>query len=155
MEKEKKVWGNPLIDVQQFVPQSYIASCQWRATLHCGIYGNSEYHKSSGGYWYQGMEHGTSCQNTVVTVRKDKSGNLTVTGQEVPKGSVVTYATAPDFDWGVKGVGAPSSPTSDAIGSLYSYASWNSSDINGTGDYIHLGYVASWQEYPDGTSNVS
>ena len=104
-----------------------------------------------------GAEHGTACQNTVVTVREDKNGNITITGQEVPKGSPVTYAQAPEIVWGRQGVGTSLSPQSGSNrGSLYSWARWNSNDVNGTGDYIHLGYVASWEEFPEGSnSNVS
>ncbi|MBR1596611.1 MAG: hypothetical protein IJ665_08000 [Phocaeicola sp.] len=154
METRKQNWESPVTNYQEFTAQQYISSCVWRATLHCGIYGNSSYRQGNQ-YVYLGMPHGEACQNTVVTVSEDKNGKITVTGQEVPKGSVVTYATEPELRWGERGVGAPSAPSSSERGALYSYATWNSNDINGTGNYIHLGYVASWEEYPDGTSNVS
>ena len=152
---EKKVYSRPLMLAESFKPQEYIAVCTWRATLHCGVYGNSSYLKGNQ-YFYKGMAHGEACQNTVVTVRKDKNNTITVTGQEVPKGSLVTYATEPKFTWGVQGVSAPGSPTSNEQGTIYSLAEWNSRDKNGTGDYQHIGYVASWEEYPEGSnSNVS
>ena len=154
MRNVKSNWESPVTSYQEFAPQEYVANCVWRATLHCGIYGNSNYYHN-GEYVYKGKPHGTACQNTVVTVTEDKNGRITVTGQEVPKGSLVTYATEPELRWGERGVGAPSTPSSSNRGALFSYALWNSSDINGTGDYVHLGYVASWQEYPEGTSNVS
>lgn len=87
---------------ERFEPQAYVASCSWRATLHCGVYGNRAYLRNNQ-YIYEGMPHGTACQNTVVTVRQDKDGKLTVTGQEVPKGSVVIYQNAPEFRWGTQG----------------------------------------------------
>ena len=151
----KRIWENPEVGVQVFVPQEYIANCVWRATLHCGIYGNSAYREGNQ-YVYQGMPHGTACQNTVVIVREDKSGKITITGQEVPKGSVVTYAVEPTIEWGRQGVGTTNSPADgNNRGSLYSYAMWNSQDINGTGNYVHLGYVASWEDYAGSDSNVS
>ena len=158
---DKKVYSRPLMLTQVFEPQQYCAICTWRATLHCGIYGNRDYRSWAGGAWHyydeNGAEHGTACQNTVVTVREDKNGNITITGQEVPKGSPVTYAQAPEIVWGRQGVGTSLSPQSGSNrGSLYSWARWNSNDVNGTGDYIHLGYVASWEEFPEGSnSNVS
>ena len=153
---DKKVYSRPLMQTQVFNPQQYFAVCTWRATLHCGIYGNSTYHTGGGHYYYNGMEHGTACQNTVVTVRQNKDGSMTVTGQEVPKGSLVTYKTEPTIEWGTRGVGAPGRPQSNQRGAIYSWAQWNSNDVNGTGDYLHLGYVASWEEFPEGSnSNVS
>ena len=148
---EKKTYSKPVLMAERFEPQAYVASCTWRATLHCGVYGNRTYRQGND-YIYEGMPHGTACQNTVVTVREDKNGNLTVTGQEVPKGSAVIYQTAPTFHWGTKGPSAPGSPTSSNKGALYSEALWDSKDINGTGDYKHIGYVASWEEFEDGNS---
>jgi len=68
---------------------------------------------------------------------------------------VVTYADEPEITWGTRGVSAPQSPSSSEIGALYSLAKWNSTDVNGTGDYKHIGYVAPWEDFPDGSSNVS
>jgi len=53
---------------------------------------------------------------------------------------VVTYADEPEITWGTRGVSAPQSPSSSEIGALYSLAKWNSTDVNGTGDYKHIGY---------------
>ena len=154
MRNVKMNWDSPKTNYQEFSAQQYISSCVWRATLHCGVYGNRVFGNASDGYYYEGMPHGTACQNTVVTVRKDKNGKLTVTGQEVPKGSLVIYADEPTFNWGTRETSAPSSPKNSEIGSIYSEALWSSKDINGTGDYKHIGYVASWEEF-DGGSNVS
>lgn len=155
MRNVKTNWESPVTSYQEFAPQEYVANCVWRATLHCGIYGNNDY-KVGNQYVYKGKPHGTACQNTVVTVSEDKNGKITITGQEVPKGSVVTYTVEPTIEWGRQGIGTTNSPADgDKRGSLYSYASWNSNDIQGTGDYLHLGYVASWEDFPDGTSNVS
>lgn len=157
-EKDKKQYYRPLMVMEHFNPQEYVAVCTWRATLHCGIYGNSNYRTGSWGnyhYYYEGMEHGTACQNTVVTVRQSSDGTITITGQEVPKGSLLTYLVEPTIEWGRQGVSAPQAPSSSDRGALYSWARWNSNDVNGTGDYIHLGYVASWEDFSDGTSNVS
>lgn len=153
---ERKAYFRPFMQVESFSPQEYIAVCTWRATLHCGVYGNSDYLQGRQ-YIYGGLAHGEACQNTVVTVRKDKDGNVTITGQEVPKGSPVTYVTEPTIRWGEMGVGAPSAPQSSEEGAIYSWAQWNSKDIvHDTGDYLHVGYVASWEEYPEGSnSNVS
>lgn len=150
----KRIWENPEVGVQVFVPQEYIANCVWRATLHCGVYGNSTY-RSGNQYVYEGMPHGTACQNTVVTVRKNKDGSFTVTGQEVPKGSLVTYAEEPHIEWGTRGTSAPSSPANSEIGAIYSLATWDSTDVNGTGVYKHTGYVATWEDYAGSDSNVS
>lgn len=154
MNNRNKIWADPIITIQQFAPQEYVANCVWRATLHCGVYGNSSYRQGNQ-YVYGGKPHGEPCQNTVVTVRQNKDGSLTVTGQEVPKGSLVTYANLPTFSWGVRGTSAPSAPTNSNIGAIYSLATWDSTDINGTGDYQHTGYVATWEDYAGSDSNVS
>ena len=158
METMKRSWVSPVSGVQQFAPQEYVANCVWRATLHCGVYGNSSYREGRPGnysYVYEGMPHGEACQNTVVTVRQNKDGSLTVTGQEVPKGSLVTYAEEPEFSWGTRGTSAPGTPGNHEIGAIYSLATWNSTDINGTGEYKHTGYVATWEDYAGSDSNVS
>ena len=38
MEITRKIWGNPMIEAQQFVPQEYCEYCfQYTITLHCEI----------------------------------------------------------------------------------------------------------------------
>ena len=154
---KKKDYSKPLMFTEKFIPQSYCSGCQWRAVLHCGVYGNSTYYdRISHYYYYAGKPHGEACQNTVVTVRKEANGNLIVTGQEVPKGSPVTYVTTPEFHWGQRGVSAPQRPANSEVGAIYSLAEWNSEDaVHPTGNYQHIGYVQSWEAFTDGTSNVS
>ena len=153
-ENKKSYYKKPFMFVEKFTPQAYCSGCQWRATLHCGVYGNRSYREGDH-YVYGGGWHGEDCQNTQVIYRKNTDGSFTITGQEVPKGSVVTYVKQPVFTWGTRGVSAPYSPSSNNEGALYSLVEWSSLDVNGTGDYIHVGYVQSWEAFQDGTSNVS
>jgi len=79
MRKEKMTWGNPSVDVQQFIPQEFCATCfHYEVELYCSIANNS----GSIGYDSSGLPHNiASCGTSYVTVTID-NGKVTYWGRE-------------------------------------------------------------------------
>lgn len=73
-EEKKTIWGNPVIEVQRFVPQEYCEACfRYEVELYCSIAGGND---------SEGLPHQVaSCGTSYVTVTVE-NGEVTYWGRE-------------------------------------------------------------------------
>ncbi len=113
----KKSYVKPILNSEEFVPQSYVAACyDYNAIFRC-------YKGEKGIDW-----HGAPCATTIVEIK-----GVNATGHESGAKTEVTIydINLNDFDLSDENVG---------VGTILPKIEWKSKDtVDGTGEYSHYG----------------
>lgn len=105
MIKEKEKWETPIIFVQRFMPNEYVAAC-WELACIQGKYGDD------------GMDHSGTCGSAANNVISDNNGKVTVTERSNDQGWLSCKITNKD-SWTDVGTGT--------------YVEWETYAANGDG----------------------
>lgn len=138
----KKNWQAPRIQVQEFEANEYVAACY---SLYCKVAGDGK--GNFGGHNVEFTPKNEIMDWGEFQVRKD--GMLH--GKPCAEGS--SYDAEHNLFYEDSKPGSTIDPNSVKIGGYaegsYQYATWVSSDANGTSNYTHYGYALAVDGRPD------
>lgn len=155
MNTMKRNWGAPLVEVQEFVAQEYVASCfVYEATLICD-YGKV-YPATTGGpdglgcyekdrFGRPGAQHGEPCANSWIQVKviENSDGTKTTSYQGHEGGNKTDIALTDVVIPGIADL---------REGDVITDASWTST-LGGTYHHIGDGKVTRWFYDPEGSNH--
>lgn len=133
----KKKYEAPIVYIESFTPNEYVAACY---SLYCLVSGDGSHFTENAWHDRQGSHRREACDDTTTWQGLNTPWDGQLHGAPCANGSSLNTATDTYYEYHKASAVGNITLGADA-GNGRQYAVWTSEDVNGTGHYSHYGYA--------------